>query len=213
MKGSTTRGRIPTEAAAGGAGWAGPWRLRRSVELNAREADDSTGLLIAFQRINVPWPVLGGRAGMLEMPPGKTYRVRPLAKPLDLGKDAVYYVSLMVREENRPSKPPQATRLESIRLRHDRLSGLLGRSVALGLANNRKPHIEVADYLRFTGPNPIKIGQALLWAAKIVARREGEDEVFFGVLEQGEALDLVEPAQWSVSGRGFRSDAKLDLCC
>jgi hypothetical protein len=30
---------------------------------------------------------------MLEMPPGSNFRVRPLAEPIDLGKDAVYYVS------------------------------------------------------------------------------------------------------------------------
>jgi hypothetical protein len=204
-------GKIATESATGGAGWAGPWRLRQGAELNPRETDDSSGLHIAFQQMNVPWPVPGGRAGMLEMPQGNTYRVRPLAKPLDLGKDAVYYVSLMVQEEDCPDERSQTPRFESVRFTFRSSQAYWGDRIAFGLSTNRKPHIEVADSLRFTTPNPIPSGQTMLWVAKINARRDGEDEVFFRVYQEGETLDLVEPAQWSVSTRGLRSDAKLDL--
>ena len=50
-----------------------------------------------------------------------------------------------------------------------------------------------------------------IWVAKIAAQQRGEDEIFFRVYHEGESLDVFEPADWSITSRGFRSDAKLDL--
>lgn len=82
--------------------------------------------------------------------------------------------------------------------------------VCLGLPSNRTPHIELTDFIRFTG-DPIPEGQSLPWVAKIAARRNGEDEILFRVYQEGESLDIVEPADWSIVARGVRSDARLDL--
>jgi hypothetical protein len=63
-----------------------------------------------------------------------------------------------------------------------------------------KPHIEMAEFIRFTGPE-IPEAQSLLWVAKIVSRRHGEDEIFFRLYQEGESLDVVEPADWSTQHR------------
>jgi hypothetical protein len=46
---------------------------------------------------------------------------------------------------------------------------------------------------------------------KIAARSQGEAEIFFRVYGEGETLDTMEPASWSVKSRGVHSDAQLDL--
>ena len=220
-------GPLPLCAADGGWGWQGPWRLRRSAEGRVQDPDSTTAMLIAFQKLNVPWPIRGGRAGMLEMPPGDNYRVRKLAEPVDLRQDAVYYVSLMMREGPLPAEatgellgeplgePPgeadsRQRQHESARLTFRSSADYWGDRVSFGLPAGRTPHIELADFIRFTGA-PVPEAQTLLWVAKIVARRRGEDEVFFRVYQEGESLDIVEPADWNLVTRGFRSDLRLDL--
>ena len=39
------------------------------------------------------------------------------------------------------------------------------------------------DFIRFTG-SPVPDGQSLLWTAKIIARRQGEDEVYFRLYQE-----------------------------
>ena len=68
----------------------------------------------------------------------------------------------------------------------------------------------MADFIRFTG-SPIAERQSLLWTAKIIARRQSEDEIYFRLYQEGDSLDIVEPAEWNIVSRGVRSDAKLDL--
>ncbi len=50
----------------------------------------------------------------------------------------------------------------------------------------------------------------MIWAAKIVARKHGEDQVFLRIYQEGDSLDIVEPADWSVVSQDLRSDASLD---
>jgi hypothetical protein len=203
-------GRMAPAAAGGGWGWSGPWRLRRDEEASPREPDTATDMHIAYQKLNVPWPIRGGRAGMLEMPPGANYRVRPLAKPVDMAADAVYYVSLMMREEAAGAASAGSAIEESARLTFRSSRDYWGDRISFALPGGRRPHIEVADFIRFTGP-PVSERQSLLWVAKIIAQSAGEDEIFFRTYEEGESLDIVEPADWSIASRGVRSDAALDL--
>ena len=203
-------GSIPIDTANGGWGWSGPWRLRRATEGNVREPDSTTDMLIAFQKLNVPWPIRGGRAGMLELPPGNDYRVRPLSKAVDLKRDAVYYISMMMREQPLAEGDRDRLRDESARITFRSSADYWGDRVSFALPGSRKPHIELADFIRFTGPE-IPEAQSLLWVAKIVSRRHGEDEIFFRLYQEGESLDIVEPADWSIVSRGARSNAQLDL--
>jgi hypothetical protein len=203
-------GSLPVEQANGRWGWRGPWRLRTEAEGAQREPDSTTDMLIAFQKLAVPWPIRGGRAGMLEMPPGNNYRLRAMDQPIHLGKDAVYYVSMMIGEESPADATPRALHQSAARLTLRSSADYWGDRVSFALPGTRKPHIEVADFIRFTG-SPIAERRSLLWTAKIIARRQGEDEVYFRLYQEGDSLDIVEPAEWSIVSRGVRSDARLDL--
>jgi len=196
--------------ADGGWGWRAPWRCRRPAEGNDRDPDSTREMQVAFQRLRVPWPIRGGRAGMLEMARGNRFLVRPLELPVDMGKDRVYYLSMMMREDLDAQKMATPNRHESARLTLRSSDDYWGDRVCFGLPKHRTPHIELADFIRFTGPQ-VPSGETMVWVAKIAARQHGEDEIFFRVYQEGESLNIFEPADWSITSRGVRSDAKLDL--
>ena len=197
-------GTLPLVHASGGYGWRGPWRCPRNKSESTRD------MQIAFQKLRVPWPILGGRAGMLEMAPGNKLLERPLEEPVNLASDRVYYLSIMMREDVDAKEGTARKRNESARLTLRSSEDYWGDRVCFGLPKHRTPHIELADYNRFTG-RQVSGGQTMIWVAKIAAQQRGEDEIFFRVYQEGESLDIFEPADWSITSRGFRSDAKLDL--
>jgi hypothetical protein len=147
---------------------------------------------------------------MLEMAPGNKFFVRQLEEPIDLAEDRVYYLSVMIREDLDAKKATTPNRNESARLTLRCSEDYWGDRVCFGLPRHRTPHIELADFIRFTGPQ-VSGGQTMIWVAKIAAQQRGEDEIFFRVYQEGESLDIFEPADWSIASRGVRSDAKLDV--
>jgi hypothetical protein len=201
-------GSLALSAASGGWGWNGPWREHR-LPKQPPGVGQSAAMQIGFQQLSIPWPIRGGRAGMLEIPPGRRAFVRPLAQPISLRRDAVYYISMMMRESaheandgNRPLRE-----IASLSLRGS--GSYWSDRVGLGLHSGHSPHIEISDFNRFVGPR-IARSQSMIWAAKIVARKHAEDQIFFRVYQEGDSLDIVEPADWSVISRNLRSDALLD---
>jgi len=147
---------------------------------------------------------------MLEMAPGNKLLERPLEEPINLASDRVYYVSIMMREEVDAKEGTASNLNESARLELRSSEDYWGDRVCFGLPKQGTPHIELADYNRFTG-RQVSGGQTMIWVAKIAAQQRGEDEIFFRVYQEGESLDIFEPADWSITSRGFRSDAKLDV--
>ena len=203
-------GPLALENASGGWGWREHWRRRRATERSNREPDSLQDMQIAFQKLRVPWPIRGGRAGMLEMSPGNQFLLRPLEEPVDLSKDRVYYISMMMREDLETKENNSPGQSESARLTLRSSKDYWGDRVCFGLPKHRTPHIELADFIRFTGPE-VPGGQTMIWVAKIAAKQHGEDEIFFRVYQEGDSLDIFEPADWNIASRGVRSDASLDL--
>ena len=76
---------------------------------------------------------------------------------------------------------------------------------------SQRPQIDMRSGAIFTSPHTVQRNQTQFWVGKIVARQQGEDEVFFRVYGEGEPLDPIEPAAWSVRSRGVQSDARLDI--
>jgi hypothetical protein len=202
-------GALPVSSADGGWGWNGPWRSRRLPKQEENPANEAM-MHIGFRKLSVPWPIRGGRAGMMEIELGNQAFVRPLAKPISLKRDAVYYISMMMREEPRGGEQDSDKRRDLATLILRGSGGHWSQRLGFGLSGSRSPHIELTDFSRFVGPK-IAGSQSMIWAAKIVARRNGEDQVFFRVYQEGDSLDIVEPADWSVVSRDLRSDSLLDL--
>ncbi len=204
-------GRYAPSGIIKGKGWAGPWRLRSPLERSRHgEPDSTTDMRIVHGKLNVAWPVPGGRLGMLEMPAGKTFRVRPMVRPIDLAEDEITYFSLMTYEpdhSNRPRTRPH----EGVRLTYRSSADYWGEALSFGLGQGQRPHIQngigygAKSSLRFPDE------QSLLWVGKIVSRRNEEDQVSLRIYGQTDILDFAEPAEWHVATRGLRHDAKLDL--
>jgi len=198
-------GTLPLAASTGGTGWVGPWAVSPGAKLPAGDAGDLT---IASGKLHVAWPVRGGRGPMLEAPLHYQSRRRVLAQPVLLDEDGVTYVSVLVRWE---APPPSGQTLPSVRLVLRSSANFNGDHVMFNLPVFQQPQLDIRTGAIFTSPHPVAPGETQFWVGKIVARKHGEDEIFFRVYGEGETLDAMEPAAWSVKSRGVYSDAHLDL--
>ncbi|HVR87429.1 MAG TPA: FecR domain-containing protein [Planctomycetota bacterium] len=200
-------GRLPLAQAKGGIGWAGPWSVSPGVKLSPGGTGDLT---IASGMLHVPWPVQGGRGPMLEAAPEYQSRRRQLAEPVRLDEDGVYYVSVIVRWDA-PPPPPTGQTMPAVRLVLRSSTDFNGDHVMFNLPVFQQPQLDIQTGAIFTSSQTVARNETQFWVGKIVARRQGEDEIFFRVYGEGEPLPMIEPASWSVKSRGVRSDARLDL--
>jgi hypothetical protein len=195
-----------------GKGWAGPWRLRQGIELrNVNETDIATDMRIVHGKLSVPWPVTGGRLGMLEMPAGRTFRVRPMANPIAMGRDGITYFSMMTLEPDHSTRPKTARPQEGVRLTFRSSAEYWDESLSFGWDRRLQPHIQAGVAGAFVSLANVPNEQSLLWVGKIIRRASGEDEVFFRIYGQQDVLDFAEPPTWHVVSRGLQQDAALDL--
>lgn len=200
-------GRLPLADAAGGTGWIGPWAVSPGAKLPPGDAGDLT---IASAKLRVAWPLQGGRGPMLEAPQNYQSRRRQLAEPVRLDEDGVYYVSVLVRWDAPPA-PPAGQTLPSVRLVLRSSTEFNGDHVMFNLPLFQQPQLDIRTGAIFTSAQTVPIDETQFWVGKIVARKQGEDEIFFRVYGELEALDAMEPASWTVKSRGVHSDARLDL--
>lgn len=201
-------GRLALADADGGTGWAGPWRMTTP----GKPPKDPGDLTIAFGKLNVPWPLPGGRGPMLEAPPEYQSRVRTLAQPVRLDEDGVYYVSALVRWEMPPVPAAGAPNpAPSVRLVLRSSADFQGDHVMFNLPGSLRPQLDIRSGAIFTSGSTVAREETQFWVGKIVARRQGEDEMFFRVYGEKEPLDAIEPGVWSIRSRGVQSDAHLDL--
>jgi len=201
-------GTNPLATASGGSGWTGPWRLRRGVEVT-REPDLSDMLRVLPESLQGSWFPLPERGGALALPPGQSFLLRGLAEPIDLGRDAVYYMSFLVRRET--DAPAGTSEGPHFRLTLRSSQDYWGTSIALGLPLSRRPTIQFHSRDSFVAPVELEVGATTLWVVKIVSSRTGPDEIFLKVFKGAEALPRFEPAPWSIATGPFISDGHLDL--
>jgi ferric-dicitrate binding protein FerR (iron transport regulator) len=199
-------GSLPLGEAVGGTGWAGAWTVSPGAKL---PPGDDGELTIASAKLHVPWPLQGGRGPMLEAPPHYQSRRRQLAEPVRLDEDGVYYVSVLVRWDAPPPPPPGKT-MPSVRLVLRSSTDFNGDHVMFNLPLFQQPQLDIRTGAIFTSAQTVAPDETQFWVGKIVARRQGEDEIFFRVYGEQETLDTIEPATWSVKSRGVHSDARLD---
>jgi ferric-dicitrate binding protein FerR (iron transport regulator) len=198
-------GRVAFADAIGGSGWAGPW----FVWGNKPPTGDTPDLSIVSAKLNINWPIEGGHGPMLEAPTVYQSRARYLAQPIRLDEDGVYYVSVLAKWEAPPA-PAKPTNT-SVRLVLRCSSDFQGDHVMFNLPVHQRPQLDIRSGAIFTSATTVTPNETQLWVGKIVARRTGEDEIFFKVYGENDPLDSMEPGTWNVRSRGIYSDAKLDL--
>ncbi len=194
-----------------GKGWAGPWRLRQSSERRLpNEIDSTTDMRIVEGGLHVPWPIPGGKLGGLEMPVGRSFRLRPMKQGIDMAADGITYFSLITYEPEH-GKKRRTTPVEGVRLTFRSSADYWNESLSFGCQQSLRPLIQAGAQGNFASAAAIADEQSLLWIGKIIRRADGEDEVFFRIYGQADALDYAEPATWHTSTRGLRQSAVLDL--
>ncbi|MHC2065850.1 FecR domain-containing protein [Bremerella sp. T1] len=193
-----------------GKGWAGPWRLRQGEELTFPASDSSPDHFnIVHGQMNVTWPVPGGRQGMLQLPSGGAYYVRPLEDSIDLDQDQVTYFSFMVRETERPTTKKARVR-ERLRLTFRDSTKYYNEFISFGQGPGFQPHIHTGGGIAHVSPIELPAEQTTLWIGKIISTKNGEDEIYFRVYGEDDVLGFAEPATWHVVSRGVTLNGHLD---
>jgi len=198
-------GGLALAEAGGGHGWLGPWRLRTDAEMSDH-ADARMDFSITGRSLG--WPGLPVEAGAVEFSGGDNYRLRALAQPIDLGRDGIFYVSMLVRYETAPAGRGErdATRL-TFRAARD----YWGPSIGFALRPTGQAQIGFGAGVVFNSSVRFPVEQTMLWVAKITASARHEDEISLRIYRAGEAVEAFEPLEWNVVTRGIDSSAVLDL--
>jgi len=206
-------GSYDPSALSTGKGWAGPWRLRAGTEFQQREKDSSALMTIAHSQMEIAWPLKGGQAGMLEMPPGQNVRIRQMKKPLRMGKWGIHYFSFLVTEpdHSKPgaemARPPRSDLRVTFRSSDD----YFGESLSLGWGSRLQPWLSSDLGSNFRSLRQIPTDQTVFCVAKITTRNDGTDEVAFRFYTREDPLDIVEPAEWDLVTQGIDQKAAYDL--
>ena len=143
------------------------------------------------------------------MPSGRSFRIRPMKKPIDMGHDGITYFSMMSHEPEHAT--PRVRPMEGMRLTFRSSADYWGESLSFGWNHKLSPQIQTGVGALFVSPATIPDEQTLLWIGKIIHRAGGEDEISFRVYGQQDSLDYAEPATWHVVSRELRQSAALDL--
>lgn len=132
---------------------------------------------------------------------------RKLANPIRFDRDGVYYFSARVRWVP-GSSSVQYMRQARVILRCSgnpkNLRYVLNMPVCLC------PQVQRHDLEVFTSREKVTAGELQRWVLKIIARKDGMDELHFRVFGETESIDPVEPGQWHVSLTEERNDEAID---
>jgi hypothetical protein len=204
-------GEVPLRESGRGKGWIGPWRQRTEREGFRADEDVSDCLDIVHGQMNVTWPVPGGENGMLQLAPGKTFRIREMQKPIDLNSDGIYYFSFMVREPDYENRPRRSRPQEGIRLTFRSSDDYYGEALSFGISPELHPQIRTGRGVGFFSAADAPSDQTTLWIGKVIARTSGEDEVSFRIFSESDKLTYAEPSAWHVVSKGLDLSAQLNL--
>jgi hypothetical protein len=204
-------GRTPLVDGTGGHGWAGPWRLRQASERRLIDRDASIDMNIVEGKTNITWPVPNRDDGMLELPPGPSVLIRPMKRPIELNSDGVFYFSCIVREPFHPEPRRNDVDREAIRITFRSQSNYMGETISLGLSTTQVPRISTGQGVGVRASSQAPSDQSTLWIGKLIAQREGPDQVSFRIFGERDELGCFEPSQWDVVVRDLQLTASLDL--
>ena len=190
-----------------GKGWSSPWRLRTPAEYGQHDADTSKTMRIAKARMNMAWPVRGGRQGMLEMPPGRNIRLRQLSRPLDLSGEGITFLSFLVADQRLDT--PESK--HSFRITFRSSENYFGEALSLGWSKDGAPRIMTGGGPMRRGFRQIPSNETVFCVAKITASERNRDEVLFRFYRESDHLDIFEPADWDIEMREADLSARLNL--
>ncbi len=196
-----------------GNGWTGPWRPRRDSEIQGHLTNASKEMTIAHSRMDMAWPIKGGKAGMLEMPRGSSVWIREMKKPLQTGKWSIRYFSFLVTEPDLEVGRMEDGKWERNDLRFTLRSSehYFGEALSIGWGREQQPRVSNGQGVTAKSLRRIPENATVFCVAKIMSRKNGNDRVHFRFYTAEDELDIVEPAEWDVTLDGIDLSADLDL--
>jgi len=196
-----------------GKGWAGPWRQRRPGEMRGHLKMAAGMMTIAHSRMDVTWPIKGGKAGMLEMPPGASVWLRRMNEPIRTKSGEIRYFSFLVTEPKLEVGRKRDGKLERNDLRFTFRSSAeyFGESLSIGWGEGQQPRVSIDHGVAAKSVRRIPEDSTVFCVAKIMTRQTGGDRVHFRFYTDGEELDLIEPAEWDITLSGLDLSCNLDL--
>lgn len=209
----TEPGVYPPDELNLGHGWAGPWRPRLESEKKGHLEKASEEMTVAHSRMDVAWPIKGGKAGMLEMPSGPSVWIREMKKPLRTGEWSIRYFSFLVTEPDLKVGRKDDGKWERNDLRFTLRSSeeYFGESLSIGWGREQQPCVSMDHGVISKSLRRIPENTTVFCVAKIMTRKSGEDRVNFRFYTAEDELDIVEPAEWDVTLDGIALSADLDL--
>jgi hypothetical protein len=197
---------LKTGKANGGYGWISRW-----TPGFARAIDNGDK---ALQPLNIKSGL--GRRGAAMAPVGGCFEYagfakfhRRMALPLRLDADAVYYLSYLFRREGPPEDTLCAVAIlfrTTEELERGQEDGRKRLNVGVGGPNQLFTHL---GGVGSRTPVPLRFGETYLMVAKIVASKDGPDQVFMRVYGPDDAVEREEQG-WTVTGPQFYSDLSFD---
>jgi hypothetical protein len=201
---------LPDGMAHGGTGWTAPWR---SGFARPRNEGDENRLALnvkeSLVRAGASRPSLGGSFDYT----GFTKYFRPMAMPIRMDSDNVYYVSFLMRREG-PSEEQLNSSAVLLRT-SDELErehqGQENRRERLNIGVHRVNHLFTHLHgVEARMPLPLSYGETYLLVAKIAASAAGPDQVFIRVYGPQEPVEREDFGSWTMVGPQFDSNLVFD---
>lgn len=190
--------------ADGGFGWKGPW-FRNSYQ------SDLEILFGVDASLEAPAGLVAPAGGRLVLPPEPerpdTYRhacMRRFATPIEPDVDGVTYFSALVSRSTQPAGPTHHwlhVMLVSEKSPRDRMG--------FAVLSDFHPQV-MGPQGNANATSSIVAGRPYLFVIKFVTGRDAAEQMFLKVYDRDQAVDAVEPENWTVVGRPYRMKARID---
>lgn len=198
-----TRSTSRQQNAAGGFGWRAPWY--RNQPTNELPLD-----FVPRMNLAMPGDLVASSGGHLDLAtePSKTdtYRdayMRLFVEPIDLARDDVRYVSLLVQRSATTDGPTHhwfRCMFTSETVSRDRLG--------FGIMSNGCPHL-LNRFGNSNGTVPIRDAVPYLCVFKIVSGKTTPDQALLKLYAHEDPIDRHEPATWTLVGQPGNFDGVL----
>lgn len=200
-----------------GLGWRGPWRLREPNEMwpegqkgNPRLLDDTTSMRIVEA---APWPHVEDErqsTKALEIPPGQSFRIRDLESPIEMGRNSVVYIGVVLQQLHNVKPGQQFVESSFTRFSLRSSQDYWGSSILFGLNSKNCPYINIEGSGSLSCLSTIPFSKHQFWIFKIASHSAEGDEVAFRVYTSDDLIDRIEPSDWHLRSRDFFVDSSLD---
>ncbi len=187
----------------GGKGWSGPWRLPEADEkTDGYHAAASPNVTVVHGRLDIPWPVRGGRKGALELGAGRQTKIRPLAESINLAGEQVTFLSFMVATPERGSTVDLTLRSSE---------RFWGGKLGFGWTSSGRPIVRTGGGSISRGTRSIPEGGTIFCVARIRSRADAPDELSLRCYHPSDSLPFLETADWDVESHQVDLSGRFDL--